>query len=536
MKYLCYTLSFLLLAKFLSAQSCQPATAYEFLDINNVKARINNGGDMWWDLDNDAAYVVPKSGNTSALFAGAVWIGGIDAQGQLRIAAQTYRQTGNDFFPGPLDATGTVTSQACSDFDRIWKVNKSTIDSFITGMFSIVPNSIVQWPAKGNPNLSFLPSQDLAPFIDADHNGVYDPVQGDYPSIAGDQALWFVFNDNGNAHSETGSPAIGLEVQCMAYAFKDPISCLFNTTFYHYKMINKGGVSLDSTFIGIWTDPALGCPYDDYIGCDSTKNLGIVYNATATDQGGMFCLENYGNDPPILAINILKGPQDENGNVHYMDHFMYYTNDFTALGSPQNMNDYYELMNSVFSDGSHLTYGVSGYGGAVNTNYAYSGSPSDFNGWSQCGAFGGRGDLRIILSSGPFYFKAGESKTFDFSVVWEDDVLYPCPSFSTINYATDCVANYFNTNIDFIDAVTNPATNNTVAVFPNPSLEDQAVTFHIKNAQRILVYDISGRLISNIPVKGQSTMQIKNPLPGGVYIYHVVFKDESVKTGKIIVQ
>ena len=83
MKNLCYTLAFLLLAKFLSAQSCPPASAHEFIDINNVKARINNGGDMWWDLDVNANYFVPKSGNTSALFAGAVWIGGIDEQGKF---------------------------------------------------------------------------------------------------------------------------------------------------------------------------------------------------------------------------------------------------------------------------------------------------------------------------------------------------------------------------------------------------------------------------------------------------------------------
>jgi len=29
---------------------CAPAASYEWLDINNVRARINTGGDMWWDL------------------------------------------------------------------------------------------------------------------------------------------------------------------------------------------------------------------------------------------------------------------------------------------------------------------------------------------------------------------------------------------------------------------------------------------------------------------------------------------------------
>ncbi len=29
---------------------CAPSSAYDWLDINNVRARINTGGDMWWDL------------------------------------------------------------------------------------------------------------------------------------------------------------------------------------------------------------------------------------------------------------------------------------------------------------------------------------------------------------------------------------------------------------------------------------------------------------------------------------------------------
>src|ERR1043165_9051596 len=89
--------------KIVQAQNCSPASAFNYLDINNVKARINNGGDMWWDLMNEAKYVVPKTGNVSSLFAGALWIGGLDVQGNLHVAAQTYRQNGNDFFPGPLD-------------------------------------------------------------------------------------------------------------------------------------------------------------------------------------------------------------------------------------------------------------------------------------------------------------------------------------------------------------------------------------------------------------------------------------------------
>ena len=54
------------------------------LEINNVRVRLQTGGDMFWDFD-DGRYIVPKrepeSGldEVSSIFAGAVWIGGVSS-------------------------------------------------------------------------------------------------------------------------------------------------------------------------------------------------------------------------------------------------------------------------------------------------------------------------------------------------------------------------------------------------------------------------------------------------------------------------
>ena len=56
---------------------CAPATMSYDLAINNVRARLLNGGDMWWDLA-IGQYIVPKVDpalgvpGVSSLFAGAV--------------------------------------------------------------------------------------------------------------------------------------------------------------------------------------------------------------------------------------------------------------------------------------------------------------------------------------------------------------------------------------------------------------------------------------------------------------------------------
>lgn len=114
------------------------ATASIDIDINNVRAKIMNGGDMWWDRGlGSARYEVPKvlegSGakSVSSLFAASIWIGGIDNSGALRVAGQTYRQNGNDYYPGPLDNNGTTESDMCSKFDRFWKINYTDVKAFL---------------------------------------------------------------------------------------------------------------------------------------------------------------------------------------------------------------------------------------------------------------------------------------------------------------------------------------------------------------------------------------------------------------------
>ncbi|MEY4329557.1 MAG: hypothetical protein RL609_305, partial [Bacteroidota bacterium] len=59
------------------AAACAPATGMRDLEWNNVKAKIETGGNLWTDRANSrAAYEVPKGGGVSSLYAGALWLGG----------------------------------------------------------------------------------------------------------------------------------------------------------------------------------------------------------------------------------------------------------------------------------------------------------------------------------------------------------------------------------------------------------------------------------------------------------------------------
>jgi hypothetical protein len=112
------------------SSTCLQPSASAQLDINNVRALLHNGGDMWWDLVGDPRYEIPKGSNRHSMFASSLWVGGLDDAGQLRVAAQTYRQSGVDFWPGPLTggASGgdaATDQETCETWDRMFKINKS---------------------------------------------------------------------------------------------------------------------------------------------------------------------------------------------------------------------------------------------------------------------------------------------------------------------------------------------------------------------------------------------------------------------------
>ena len=106
---------------------CAPSVTKTDLNVNNVRATIMGAGDMWWDLS-DAQYEIPNGSKKNSLFAGALWIGGVDAGGNLKVAAMTYRQGGSDFWTGPLDeVTATIEESECEAWDTHFKISRAEV-------------------------------------------------------------------------------------------------------------------------------------------------------------------------------------------------------------------------------------------------------------------------------------------------------------------------------------------------------------------------------------------------------------------------
>ncbi|MCB0397691.1 MAG: T9SS C-terminal target domain-containing protein, partial [Flavobacteriales bacterium] len=434
------------------AAACDPPSAQTDLDINNVRARVLSGMDMWWDF-NTAKYEVPKGSNKNSLFAGSLWLGGVDAGGQLKVAAQTYRQRGWDIWPGPLNTvTATTDADVCSKYDKHFKVTRTMVESFASDpnypTVASIPQAILDWPAHGDN--SYGQDYYLAPFYDYDGDGNYNPYAGDYPDydisgdagcsarLFGDQTLWWVFNDKGDIHTESGGEPMGIEVHAQAFAFatNDEIN---NMTFYQYRIFNRSSFQVNNTYFGQWVDPDLGNYLDDFVGCDVGRGLGYCYNGDADDDGA----QGYGTNPPAIGVDFFQGPRaddndgidndrdgtiDEPGELIIMSKFVYYNNDQTVTGNPEIATDYYNYLTGFWKDGVPFTYGSNAYNtGGPLCDFMFPGD-SDPLGWGTGGvpqaawdeASSGNtpADRRFLQSAGPFTLKPGAVNTITTGAVW----------------------------------------------------------------------------------------------------------------------
>lgn len=328
---------------------CASAQAETEQNVNNVRARLRSGGDVWWDGD-EGQYIVPnvQTNPRSSIFAGSVWLGGYDDEGNLKLACQDYRSNNNeDFWPGPLTPDqGTVEPDTCANWDRFFKVQGSNIRTHfnnyrlgcvdpeeLTDCDVLDPNDIPLdvrgWPATGNPFFRDIhgfdlpnTAQGLAGFYDVTPDGIYDPSTGDFPIIEirgcelnldvtidralPDEMVFWIYNDAGGPHTASMGQPIRMEVQVQAFAYESDNE-LNNMTFQRYKLINRAVAPIDSTFFAMWVDPDLGCALDDYVGCDVDRAFAYTYNADPFDEN---CLGAFGyqSEVPIVGVDYFRGP------------------------------------------------------------------------------------------------------------------------------------------------------------------------------------------------------------------------------------
>lgn len=463
------------------SNTCEPASQSADLDINNVRTKILNGGDMWWDLNNPK-YEVPKVSDPNSvrkhsLFSGAIWIGGKDNGGNLKLAAMTYRQRGSDFWPGPLETTTASTDPArCANYNRLWKVTRNELEEFEESKYVNVAASIRDWPGGKDRIIKTGAEADvMAPFKDIDDSKTYEYQNGEHPVLDAsrpiaengvdkqpDMFIWWVYNDKGNIHSETQGQPIGVECQTTAFAFatNDEVN---NMTFYTTKIINRGFTTLNDCYMGQWVDADLGNYADDYVGCDVGRSLGYCYNGDDNDEGVL----GYGLNPPSVGVDYFEGPTDDNGQQMGLSHFMYYNNDSDPdRGNPDIANEFYNLLQGKWLRGQTVTFGGNGFGGSRPAKYMFpANTDPDYPGecWDEKSAGNPPADRRFIQSTGPFKLLPGAVQKITVGVVWARTTSggagAPClgtGSLGLLQLASDKAQTLFNNDFKILDGPNAP--------------------------------------------------------------------------------
>jgi hypothetical protein len=339
------------------------------LDPNRIRTYFYNKGIFNQDLSlsNTPGFEWPKDSNTFACFTAGLCIAA-KINGQLRQAMASYS---GEYAQGYIDGIGGPV-MTDSRFRIYWI--KSTDN------------------AGTNPDCSkwidMIPFG--APYVDVNNNGQYDPGI-DKPGIKNAEQTLFACLTDGFPEEHSvgegfggGTLPVMAQVQLTAWGYDKP--GLEDVQFIKWVIINKNSSAWDSLHMSTVVDPDLGWADDDYIGCDTSLNLGYCYNGDDDDNINQ-SIYAYGPHPPAFGMDYFRSPVNYNINppdTLGMTSFVYFT--CTGGGGPPCENDpngepvgAYNMLQGLKKDRTPWYNPLTGF----RTKFVYPGDPESGVGWTE---------------------------------------------------------------------------------------------------------------------------------------------------------
>jgi len=545
--------------------------AFGTLSVGNLNASFNARGNHHRLEENNenTDFLVFDDGFQKTLIKNlALWIGGKDKDDQIHVAAETdWSNDGNDFWMGPVSNNYNISY--FNNWSTIWKVSRQDIDFHISNWeqpYYKPTDALATWP--GGRDYYTRGNQETAPYFDYNTDGRYNPLDGDYPIIKGDEALYFVYNDDALKHASSGRK-LGVEIRGMAYVYHKPESdALSNAVFVHYDIINKSDTTYYDTYLGVYSQMSIGEEGDDYIECDVMRNSFFGFNGDSID-GQSASASSFGKSSPAQSVTILGGPFIDGLSARMgMTGFMAYNLDRPQLYSdpPSFEYAYYIAMQGYWSDGSRMEYGGKGHAQAGSVgpycHYALPGNSDPFHigtegeqpneGYTQNGKYWTEimeqhapHEISGMASMGPFTFRPGKKQELDLVFVYGQDTskagsVHGIP---VMIARIDSIRYYYDNNLlpDYeVPAGTYESDTDidseSLVVSPNPCSDILRVRCRIPRPrseqvpdagyQMLSLYDISGRRIKSLcnKVLQPGIHEFKfdvSELPAGLYIVHL---------------
>lgn len=514
------------------------------LNANNISTWVNANGSLFWDMV-DHRYWVPANTHSSTIYTSSLWAGAKDQSGDLHLAQIRYFE--GDFSPGPLLDNGIAKEP--ERWNKVWKVTRKEVLNHVEDYSSDgkidgpVASSILQWPAKGNEQAignngeSLDIKQDLAPFVDVNNNGKYDPKRGDYPDIKGDQMLWWVYNDQNKPHI-SGGDRLRMEFRTSVYSYDKPEdSVLNNTVFVSYEIKYKGSSPLNDLFLASWTDFDIGCASNDNYGSNPATNSYYAYNAMDKDtcQDQMF-MNNaaYGDNPPMQIVSILNSPM----SGAKMSYFTFHAGlDGFGFFNDANPWRYYRVMNGDAIQDLALKWGGDTSQGEIKHMFPDDPNDKSPGAWSQC---------RESLM--PNMFHAATAGMGPIPKVNTGDVFQVDLAYIT-HFPKDqqgCRVDFPESSVkdvqEFFKQNTHPVgidsdrPRENIEIYPNPA-DDQ---IHIQigrsgDESTLTLVDVRGKVLAERTLRGNSASIDVSGFSSGIYFVQLK-QDDQVTNHKVVVE
>lgn len=534
-----------------------PLQGSKVLDINDIRLPVSVLGEHGSDpLNQNVRSKMPQQNSApgcvnSTYQHAAIWIGGLDQGNNLHLSAMTYRQRGKDFVPGPLAVVdGSPIAQAASDFNKVWKVSREEIQQHIdvfarTGKVEqgqTAPD-IWTWPGNGPEGAATF----MAPFVDRNSNGRYEPNLGDYPDVPGDQCLFFVMNDQ-TLHTETNGLPLGVEIHGMVYAWncESPGTTDGNTNrtvFFKYRIFNRSTHDYQQVVFSSFLDTDIS-PFRDFAASHVTRNLFYGYTNDTM-------MSNYGSRPPVQGMTFLNAPVfqhdgvdgdddgeiDEDDERRYMGSFTTFNND--ASSNITLAQGYYNRMLGLKADGSALIFGGPSGGSTDRTPYAYSGdSDPAFAGreWTEVSQGNNPGDRRLIASTYPFDLAAGESVSVEMASFFVHDAARKVTEqdlFETVDKIRKWYDEKGRPDCAGILGTSDTEWRGTLAIYPNPSVQTLNIDVY-SEPRSVRMTDMSGKSVNLIYQLNANVLSVQTAdLKAGVYVIQVT-DDNGTRSARFV--
>lgn len=223
-----------------------------------------------------------RYGNHYMSSLAGLWLA-VNDGGVVRGAVSEYLSQGSDWHFGPV---GDVTDLNYSRrFNRVWEISRAEIENHKSQWNQSgyqMPEVIQNWPGNGDTTKG--EAWILAPFIDLNLNGKYEPNQGEYPDVRGEDVVFAISNDWFSTTNNVNGSPLGVEVHTMLYTLDTTGWDLADDALFVHIEIKARKGDLTGLRMGINTSASHdGTPYVD-LASDSLGNMMVFLESDGTEK------------------------------------------------------------------------------------------------------------------------------------------------------------------------------------------------------------------------------------------------------------